>query len=91
MEVIGQTSFLDEGPAVAFCDNQSVVKIAHPDSLLHKRHNALAHHRVREACAAGVMALYPIPGTQNPADILSKHWGHAQIWDLLQPLLFNCE
>jgi hypothetical protein len=24
----------------------------------------------------------------NPADILSKHWGHQAIWPLLQALLF---
>jgi hypothetical protein len=24
----------------------------------------------------------------NPADILSKHWGYSQVWDLLKPILF---
>ena len=32
--------------------------------------------------------LFHIPGEINPADILSKHWGHQQIWKQLQPLLF---
>ena len=27
-------------------------------------------------------------GEWNPADVLSKHWGHAQVWTLLQPILF---
>ena len=29
-----------------------------------------------------------IPGVQNPADILSKHWGYQQVWKTLQPILF---
>ena len=29
-----------------------------------------------------------INGSINPADILSKHWGYAQIWQQLKPLLF---
>ena len=24
----------------------------------------------------------------NPSDLLSKHWGHSQIWPMLQPLMF---
>ena len=27
-------------------------------------------------------------GEQNPADILSKHWGHSQVYPLLRPLFF---
>ena len=29
-----------------------------------------------------------IPGVENPADILSKHWGYQQVWKTLQPILF---
>jgi len=35
-----------------------------------------------------MVAFYYLPGTINPADILSKHWGYTQIWSMLQPLLF---
>ena len=38
--------------------------------------------------AAGIMAFIHIPGVTNPADILSKHWAHHQVWDVLKPLLF---
>ena len=31
---------------------------------------------------------YHIDGNENPADILSKHWGYQQIWKLLQPFIF---
>ncbi|MEM6602331.1 MAG: Ty1/Copia family ribonuclease HI [Verrucomicrobiota bacterium] len=72
-----------------FGDNESVVNSAsQPHSRLHKRHTALSYHRVREAIAAGVVQFYHINGVINPADILSKHWAHNQIWDLLKPLLF---
>ena len=35
-----------------------------------------------------MMGFYHIPGENNPADILSKHWGFATVWPLLKPLLF---
>ena len=72
-----------------FCDNQSVVTSGSiPHSLLQKRHNALAYHRVREAIAAGITKLFHIDGTMNPADVLTKHLGFQQAWPHLQPLLF---
>ena len=72
-----------------FGDNESVVKSSTvPHSRLNKRHNALAFHRTREAIAAKILGYYHIPGAANPADILSKHWGHQQVYPLLRPLLF---
>ena len=59
-----------------------------PQSALHKRHNALSYHRVREAVAAGILEFHWIDGKINPADILSKHWSHATAWPMLQPLLY---
>jgi hypothetical protein len=55
---------------------------------LHKCHNMLLFHRVREAIAAGMIGFYFIPGNINPADILSNHWGYSQIWHQLKALLF---
>jgi hypothetical protein len=72
-----------------FGDNQSVVTNSTiPHSSLNKRHNALAYHRVREMIAAKVLGYYWIDGKDNPADIVSKHWGYQQVWKLLKPLLF---
>jgi len=72
-----------------FGDNKSVVDSGSiPHSKLNKRHTALSFHRVREAIAAGIMWFYHVPGPENPADLLSKHWGHQQVWGVLQPLLF---
>jgi hypothetical protein len=55
---------------------------------LNKRHMILSFHRVREAIASGIIGFYFIPGDDNPADILSKHWGYSQIKEHLKPLLF---
>ena len=72
-----------------FGDNQSVVTSSTvPESRLHKRHTALSFHRVREAVASNMLSFYHIEGAVNPADILSKHWGYQQVWQVLQPLMF---
>ena len=59
-----------------------------PQSQLKKRHNALSCHRVREAIAAGVYDFYHLEGIKNPADMLSKHWGHNDAWRDPQVMLF---
>ncbi len=75
--------------AYMFGDNKSVVKSSTvPHAKLHKQHNALSFHQVREAIATAIIGFYHIEGNENPANILSKHWGYRQIWKLLQPLLF---
>ena len=72
-----------------FGDNQSVITSSTiPHSLLAKRHNALSYHQVREAIAAKIVKFFHIEGTTNPADILSKHCGHPQMWPHVRPLLF---
>ena len=72
-----------------FGDNESVVNSASiPHAKLHIRHIALSFHRVRESIAEGVMAFRFLAGKDNPADILSKHWGYQQVWKILQPILF---
>ena len=77
------------GPSMLFGDNETVVNTASvPNSKLHKRHNALSYHRVREGIAAGIIRFHHIKGKENPADILSKHWDYPTIWPILQPLMF---
>ena len=72
-----------------FGDNGSVVNGGSlPHSPLKKRHLALAYHYTREAVASGAIDYQFIPGEYNPADLLSKHWGYQQVWQLLQPILF---
>ena len=77
------------GPSFLFGDNQSVVTSSTvPSSVLNKRSSALNYHRVREAIAAKILKFLHIPGKENPADILSKHFSGADVWNTLQPLLF---
>ena len=72
-----------------FGDNKSVIDISMiPYAKLHKRHNFLSFHRVREAIAAKLLKFIFIPSTINPADILSKHWGYQQVKTTLKTLLF---
>ena len=72
-----------------FGDNKTVGDSGSlPHAKLHKRHTMLSYHCVREAIASGMVKFFHIPGEINPADILSKRWGHQQIWKQLQPLLF---
>ena len=78
-----------DGKAYMFGDNQSVITSSTiPHSSLNKRHNALSYHRVREAIASGVIWFFHIPGTENPADVLTKFCGHAVFWPLIKPFLF---
>jgi hypothetical protein len=76
--------------AYMFGDNESVVNSSStPHAKLHKRHNALSFHRVREAIAAGIIVYHhTIRSECNPSDMLSKHWGYAITWPLLRPLMF---
>ena len=72
-----------------FGDNKTVVDSGPlPCAKLHKRHTMLSYHHVHEAIASGMVKFFRIPGEINPADTLSKHWGHQQIWKQLQPHLF---
>ena len=78
-----------DGPSYLFGDNGSVVTSStFPDSQLGKRHHALSHHFVREAIASEMLAFHHIPGKINPSNVLSKHWGHAQVWPMLKAILF---
>ena len=72
-----------------FGDNRSVVDSSMtPHGKTHKRHMALSFHRVRESVAAKIVSYHFVDGKNNPADILSKHWAHNDIWPLLKPILF---
>jgi hypothetical protein len=69
------------GKSHMFGDNQSVVTNSTiPQTSLNKRNNALAYHQVREMIAANVLSYYWSDGKDNPADVVSKHWGFQQVW-----------
>jgi hypothetical protein len=77
------------GATCLFGDNGSIVtSLSIPDSPLRKRHQALAYHYTREAIASKAVDFRHLPGDLNPADILSKHWGYAQVWPMLRTVMF---
>jgi hypothetical protein len=43
---------------------------------------------VREAIASKKYVFTHIPGENNPADIVSKHWGYSSIWHMLRTLQY---
>jgi hypothetical protein len=55
---------------------------------LHKGHILLSNHYVREAITFKMKSFTHIPGSEKPADILSKHWGYSYVWEHLKCLLF---
>jgi hypothetical protein len=72
-----------------FGDNKTVIDAwLTPHAKLHKRHNALSSHHVREAVASKYVTIFHLPGEYNPADILSKHWAYALVWRTMNALLF---
>jgi hypothetical protein len=78
-----------DGPAWMFGDNESVITNSTvPQSMLKKRHNALSYHRVREACAAGVMHFIHTPGKTNVADVLTKYLPWCDMKEKIVPVLF---
>jgi hypothetical protein len=79
-----------DGPTLMLGDNNSVVmNTTIPSSVLKKKHNAVAYHRVREACAANVIRFVHIPTETNYADILTKPLGSEKFYSLVRPLLFR--
>ena len=63
-----------DGPANVFGDNQSIINNATiPESPLRKKHVAICYHRVREACASGIIRIAKEDSKTNLADILTKN------------------
>jgi hypothetical protein len=62
-----------DGPALILGDNMSVVlNTTFPSSVLKKKHNATAYHRVRVAIAARIMRFAYIKSEENVSDVLTK-------------------
>eukprot|EP00536_Pseudo-nitzschia_multiseries_P018848 jgi/Psemu1/57626/gm1.57626_g len=61
-----------------------------PFARLHKRHNILSFHYVRSMIARGFILMMHIPGKDNCADILTKHWSHSVVYPLLRPIFHFC-
>jgi hypothetical protein len=77
------------GPTSVFCDNQSVVKnTTAPESVLKKRHNAIAYHRARKAQAAGIIRVAWENGDTNIADLLTKLMPGPRLKELIGYVLW---
>ena len=71
------------GPAYVFCNNRGVVKnMSIPESVLHKKHNVINYHAVREAVAAGILRVGKEDRQTNLADLLTKIVKGQHCWDL---------
>jgi hypothetical protein len=63
-----------DGPALMLEDNISVVSnITVPSSVLKKKHDAIAYHRVRAAIAARIMRFSYIKSEENVSDVMTKN------------------
>ena len=73
-----------------FGDNKSVVTSSTlPHSTLGKRHNILAYHRVSEAIASKILAYHWIRTGYILSDMLSKHWDHPSVYNMIMKLLIT--
>lgn len=78
-----------EGPANIFCDNEACVKnTTVPTSMLAKKHNSIAYHRVREAVAAGTVRIAKEPTATNLADMLTKSLPGPRLKTLCRSILY---
>jgi hypothetical protein len=78
------------GPAMMLVDNMSVVlNTTVPSSVLKKKHNAIAYHRVREAIAARIMRFTYIKSEENVSDVLTKPLSNEKFHYLMKRWLFR--
>ena len=79
-----------EKPTTVLCDNNSVVlNVSLPSSVLKKKHNAVAYHRVREAVAARVIVVWYVRTFLNLADLFTKILGKLKHHRFSKPLIFS--
>ena len=73
-----------------FGDNKTMVQSSSfPYARLHKRHNVLSYHFVRSMVARGFIALHHLKSANNLADVLTKHWSHSSVYNLLRPIFHH--
>ena len=78
------------GSSYMFRNNESaVLSSTNFTTKMHKRHNALSFHRIRESIAVGICRFHYLPGELNPKNVLSKHWSYNDVWKLFCPLMFR--
>jgi Reverse transcriptase (RNA-dependent DNA polymerase) len=79
-----------DGETNCFCDNKSVVTNAIvPQSTLHKKHNYVAYHKVRESVAMQAVRIAHEPGKFNLSDVLTKFLGAPNFKRCIQCILMQ--
>jgi hypothetical protein len=79
-----------DGPTLMLGDNMSVVlNNTVPSSVLKKKHNAIAYHRVREAIAARIIRFVYIKSEENVSDVLTKPLSNKKIHYSMKRWLFR--
>ena len=74
----------------AFGDNDAMINSASfPHARLHKRHNILTFHFVRSMISREFIALNHLCSENNLSDILTKHWSHTSVYNLLKPAFYH--
>ena len=80
---------IDQITTLILDDNMSVVlNNSVPSSVLKKKHNAIACHRVREAIAAKVMRFVYVRGDENGSEVLTKPICNEKYHHLMEKWLF---
>jgi hypothetical protein len=79
-----------DGPALMLGDNMSVVLNTTVSlSVLKKKHNVIAYHRVREAITARILRFAYIKGEENVSDVLTKPLSNEKFHYLMKRWLFR--
>jgi hypothetical protein len=83
--IYGSLGVALDGPTLMLGDNMSVVlNTAVPLSVLKKKHNAIAYHRIREAIAARIMSFAYIKSEENVSDVLAKRLSNEKFHYLMK-------
>ncbi len=71
--LFNEISFPQRNPTPLFCDNQGTVTCTHdPQSHSRMKHIDIRAHFIRDAVNNRLIDIHHIPGTDNPADLLTK-------------------
>ena len=79
-----------EKPTRVKCDNESVVKSSTlADSVLKKRHVAIAYHMARESQAAGIIQIQSVCSANNLAGIFTKNLNNQPFHNLTKSIMYS--
>ena len=73
-----------------FGDNECMINsstVLHAN--VHKWHNILSYHFIRSMVACGYISMNILRSEFNVSDILSKHWGYQNSYDLMLKQIFH--